>query len=65
MLLKSDTMCWVTSKLTTGEMVPTVLDVIDFLRFFTIIDSHHLNLNLRHEYLERAYFFKQLPYSVM
>lgn len=63
MLLKSDTMCWVTSKLTTGEMVPTVLDVIDFLRFFTIIDSHHLNL--RHEYLELAYFFVQLLYSVM
>ena len=62
MLLKSDTVCWVTSKVTTGEIAPTVLDVFDLLKFFTNIDS---SLSLRSEYLEQAYFLEQLPYSVI
>lgn len=38
-LLKPDIVCWVTAKLTTGEIALTVLDAFDLLRSFTIIES--------------------------
>ena len=38
-LLTPDIVCWVTSKPTTGEIAPTVLNAFDLLRSFTIIDS--------------------------
>lgn len=39
LFFKSDTVCWVTSKLTTGEMAPIVLDVFDLITFSTIMET--------------------------